>query len=85
MIRDITTLLTSEMTQEEWTEFRKQWIEQEVTGLMVECGMELEDAEFRADIDFESYVGQEGFTGRDERLADARRAPSRKYEMCVEQ
>lgn len=68
------TKLTSEMSQEEWTCFRSDWIEGWAKSLQDECGMSQEDADDSAGIDWEKYVGQEGFTGRDERIAMERDA-----------
>ena len=71
-MRDLDTLLTSEMNQEEWSEFRKRWVSGYAKELVIECDEDPEDAETIADIRFEDYVGQEGYTGRDERIADSR-------------
>jgi hypothetical protein len=71
-MRDIDTLLTSEMNQEEWTEFRRRWMDSYTNDLIIECGVDPQEAAEVADIRFEDYVGQEGFTGRDERIADGR-------------
>lgn len=68
-MRDLDTLLTSEMTQEEWTEFRRLWIERYAEELSVECDVPESEAAEIADIRFEDYVGQEGYTGRDEKIA----------------
>lgn len=73
-MRDLDTLLTSEMTQEEWTEFSNRWIQGYAESLTVECGMSAEDAQEIAGIRFEDYVGQEGYTMRDLQIADSREA-----------
>ena len=73
-MRDLDTLLTSEMSQEEWSEFRHQWIKDYIQECVVECGMEKEDVETIADIRFEDYVGQEGWTMRDEQICMSREA-----------
>lgn len=71
-MRDLDTLLTSEMDSVEWTEFRRRWIESYAKELVVECWAEQNDAEEMAEIRFEDYVGQEGWTGRDEEIAAKR-------------
>lgn len=71
-MRDLDTLLTSEMSQEEWTEFRRHWIESYAKELVIECGTDSADAKSVASIRFEDYVGQEGNTERDERIANSR-------------
>jgi len=60
------------MTQEEWEEFRNRWIQGYVKSLTTECDMDAETAMEVADIRFEDYVGQEGYTMRDMQIADAR-------------
>lgn len=71
-MRDLDTLLTSEMTQDEWAQFRNRWVQDYAQSLVVECDMSAEDALEIADIRFEDYVGQEGYTMRDMRIADSR-------------
>ena len=73
-MRNLETLLTSEMTQEEWTEFRRQWINDYANSLVVETELGPEDAMQVAEIRFEDYVGQEGYTGRNEDILQARMA-----------
>ena len=63
------TLLTSEMDSEQWSAFRKDWIKGMTTDLHVECGVAKEDCALVAELQFEEYVGQEGYTGRDEMIA----------------
>lgn len=67
-------LLTSEMTQEEWSEFRRQWIDDYAQSMAIECDCDAEEAKDLAEIRFEDYVGQEGFTGRNERICAQRDA-----------
>jgi len=71
-MRDLDTILTSEMSQEEWTEFRRRWVESYAKELVIECDTDPADATEISNIHFEDYVGQEGWTGRDERIADSR-------------
>lgn len=73
-MRDLDTLLTSEMTQEEWSKFREDWIAQYKNDLVVECGNDPNDPMLQtvAEVRFEDYCGQEGWTGRDEAIAWAR-------------
>jgi len=70
-MRDLNTLLISEMDQEEWTEFRKQWIDGYTQGLIAGNVPE-ELADDVADIRFEEYCGQEGYTQRDMEISDSR-------------
>lgn len=71
-MRDLDTLLTSEMTPEEWTEFRCNWIKEYAEDIVTECGGSRSDAGQVASIRFEDYVGQEGYTMRDMLIGDAR-------------
>ncbi|GAF74831.1 unnamed protein product [marine sediment metagenome] len=52
--------LTSEFTDDEWKEYRKHWVDFYKTEM--ECDQDI------AEIRFEEYCGQEGWTGRDERI-----------------
>ncbi|KKL67943.1 hypothetical protein LCGC14_2129930 [marine sediment metagenome] len=71
-MRNLDTLYIREMDQEELSEFRRLWIKGYIKELIVECGVNSRDAEEIADIRFEDYIGQEGHTARDERIADSR-------------
>jgi len=71
-MRNLDTLLTSEMDQTEWTEFRKRWMDEYAQGLHIECGTDLVGAETIAEIRFEDYVGQEGYSMRDEEIIAGR-------------
>jgi len=73
-MRDLDILLTSEMTAEEWKKFRKRWIAEYANELHIECGAELEEAKELSGARFEDYVGQEGYTGRNERIYAQRNA-----------
>lgn len=42
--------------------------------MAIECDCDAEEAKDLAEIRFEDYVGQEGFTGRDERICAQRDA-----------
>ena len=66
------TLLTSEMDSEQWSAFRENWIKGMTTDLHVECGVAKEDCALVAELQFEEYVGQEGYTGRDEKISGQR-------------
>tara|TARA_R110000751_G_scaffold6706_3_gene28368 strand:- start:419 stop:673 length:255 start_codon:yes stop_codon:yes gene_type:complete len=66
-------LTTNEMNSKQWEAFRKFWIKDWTDDLVVECDMDPEVAAERAELDFESYVGQEGHTSRDERVLEKRR------------
>jgi hypothetical protein len=74
-MRNIDELLTSEMNGDEWREFRRRWIADYAEGLVVECGIKGVEAREIAEIRFEDYCGQEGFTMRNEVLL-----AQRKYE-----
>jgi hypothetical protein len=63
------TLLTSEMDSEQWSAFRESWIKEMTHDLHVECGVVKEDCALVAELQFEEYVGQEGYTGRDELIS----------------
>ncbi len=67
-MRDLKILTTDEMSEEEWLKFRDEWIEEWTESLQLECEFSKEDAEFRAEHDFEKYCGQEGWAGRNERI-----------------
>ena len=71
-MRDLDTLLTSEMTAEEWKEYRRRWIKEYAKELVIECGTKPHEAAMIADIRFEDFVGQEGFTWRNEKIANER-------------
>ncbi len=77
MGRDIDTVLTSEFTKQEWKRFRKDWIKGWEESLVTECGMDPKEAKLCADIDFESYCGQEGYTMRDEQICGLREIDER--------
>jgi len=65
---EIAKLTTDEMNQEQWDAFREQWIEGWTQALVEETDTDYDVANCRAYIAFEYYVGQEGWTGRDERI-----------------
>lgn len=71
-MRDIHKLLTSEMTSFEWAHFRDLWIDAYADSYARETG-EPRDVEL-AEIRFEDYCGQEGYTARNERIAERRDA-----------
>jgi len=68
--RDLHMVLVSEMTQEEWLKYREEWIAQYQHDLVTECGMTpTDELKEIAEVRWEQYCGQEGWTGRDERIA----------------
>ena len=69
--RDLTQLLTYEFTDSEWARYRTAWIEQYRHDLVTECGNDPDDPDLDtiAEVRWEDYCGQEGWTGRDERIA----------------
>ena len=65
--------LWSEFTDEDLKAFRLDWIKAYAHDLVVECGEpDNETTREVAEIRFEDYCGQEGWTGRDERIAQER-------------
>lgn len=71
--RDLHTVLTSEMSSGEWLKYREEWIAQYQHDLVTECGMApTDDLKEIAESRWETYCGQEGWTGRDERIAHQR-------------
>ena len=70
-MRSLDELLTSEMRKDEWSEYRRRWIEAYATSLRVECGV-TDGAQVQAEVCFEDYCGQEGYTARDESIAARR-------------
>lgn len=71
--RDIAMLTTSEMDGSEWKRFARRWC-RDWAELSIECGLSKRRAKEAAELDFEKYVGQEGFTQRDMDVMEARRA-----------
>lgn len=67
-MRDIDTLTTREMDQEEWDEMRRRWIAEYSVDIVRECGVPEEDSQSIAECRWEDYCGQEGWTMRDERI-----------------
>lgn len=65
---DLSTIPTREMNQEQWTQFRKEWVADYAWSYEQECGMTQEDSVTIAEHQWEEYCGQEGWTGRDERI-----------------
>jgi len=69
----LSKILTCEMTQAEWDQMRDEWIEQYTHDLVIECGNDpgphLKDV---AELQWERYCGQEGWTARDEYIIMAR-------------
>ncbi len=71
-MRNLDTLYIREMNQEERDEFRRLWIKGYTEELTVECGWAPKNAEELAGHRFEEYMGQEGHTARDEKIADSK-------------
>ena len=65
---DLSLIPTTEMDQAQWLAFRDQWIVDYTQGYIEECNMDPKEAKEFAEAQFENYVGQEGYTGRDERI-----------------
>lgn len=75
--RNIDLLPVTEMRKAEWSRFRDDWIDQYATEEAVECGVprDVKVAEIR----FEDYCGQEGWTRRDMDIVERRDAILRAY------
>ena len=65
---ELAKLTVDEMNQEQWDAFREQWVEGWTQGLVEETDLDYDAANCRAYTEFERYVGQEGWTARDERI-----------------
>lgn len=65
---ELAKLTTDEMNQEQWDAFREQWVEGWTQGLVEETDLDYDEANCRAYTEFERYVGQEGWTARDEQI-----------------
>jgi hypothetical protein len=65
---NLNNITVREMSPEQWQQFIDQWIHSWAESLIVECEMSVGDAYCQADIDWERYSGQEGWTGRDEMI-----------------
>ena len=68
MPRDLDLLTTSEMTNPEWKRYIREWKKECAEFLVLECGITKKAAKEQAEYDFERYSGQEGYTGRDEKI-----------------
>jgi len=66
--------LTTEMDKAEWAAFRRDWIKDWAESIVAECGVKPEDAQFTAELGWEKYCGQEGWTGRDLEISERRTA-----------
>lgn len=69
---ELAKLTTDEMNQEQWDAFREQWVEVLTQGLVEETDLDFDEANCVAYTQFEEYVGQEGWTARDEQIRDER-------------
>jgi hypothetical protein len=56
------------MSPEQWQYFMDDWVKNRAESLVVECDMSVDEADMFANIDWERYSGQEGWTGRDEMI-----------------
>lgn len=66
--------MTTEMDKAEWAAFRRDWIKEYAESIVVECGVEPADSKFQAELDWEKYCEQEGWTGRDLEISERRTA-----------
>ena len=71
-MKDLNKVATFEMTPTEYKRFQREWLKGHVAMLRSECGMTLKDAKFRAEYDFENYIGQAGDEARDEHIMHMR-------------
>jgi hypothetical protein len=62
-------MLTTEMTDYQWQIYAQKWRDAWAKDLVTECGMSKTAASERARYDWENYVGQEGYTRRDEMIS----------------
>jgi hypothetical protein len=69
---DISNTLTSEMTDAEWKYFCKTTETEWSEGLVAEFGLSKRQAKKRAVNEVEAWLGCEGYTERDERIARKR-------------
>ena len=58
-----------DMTPAQSAAFELQWVAARAVDLVAECGVDPVAAAVLAPLDFETYLNQEGHTGRDERIA----------------
>jgi len=65
-------MTTDEMDQDHWTAFREYWVQDYTQGLVENTDLDFDEANCRAYVLFEDYVGQEGWTARDERIRGER-------------
>ena len=65
-MRDLKTITTFEMTEEEWLAFRKAWVIGYAIDLVTECDVPEEDSVETAEYQWENYCNQEGWHGRNE-------------------
>jgi len=72
--REIDDLLFSEFTPEEHNAFMQHWIKSYAKSLEVEADFSETEAKERAELDWENYMGQEGYTQRDEEIMFKREA-----------
>lgn len=66
------TKTTSEFTANEWEAFEYNWVAERTDSLVLECELEQSEAEIQAPFDYERYLNQEGYTGRNESIMMAR-------------
>jgi len=66
--------MTTEMDKAEWAEFREDWIREYAEDIVRECGVEPEDSKLTAELHWEKYCEQEGWTGRDLAISEKRSA-----------
>ena len=65
-------VLFQEMNDEQHEIFEAAWIVARVRDLEIECGMSAKAAKRQAPYDYENYINQEGYTGRDLLIGERR-------------
>jgi len=66
---DLSKIPFRDMTSAQAAAFEFQWVAARAADLVTECGVDPADAAVLAPLDFETYLNQEGYTGRDEKIA----------------
>ena len=69
MDRRINMTPTYRFTEAEWKRFEELWVDEYAQGLVAECGKTPAYAAQVAEMQYEQYLNQEGYTGRDERIS----------------
>jgi hypothetical protein len=68
----LSKMTTDEMDRDHWEAFREYWVQDWTQGLVEDTDLDFDEANCRAYVLFEDYVGQEGWTARDEQIRSER-------------